>query len=338
VIRVRTLRGRLVAAMLLILVLAVGISSLVDRLQAARPVAAEDEPTQDALVLAGFFLPALALIWAVSSWSLRPLARVSQEALEVGPSNPSSRLSPAGLPAEIVPMVEAVNGALERMAAAFEAERRFTENAAHELRTPLAVLSLRLQRAREPRAGDDGPDWAAIDVDLAQINRLVSQMLDLARKENANRAATALPRPVVNLSRIVREACAAMLPIVEARGRTLGVTIPDTMLMRGDADDLRDALRNLLENAVLHGCGTITVDAKLDCENEQIEVYVSDEGDGFDKANVTACFERFSKGSRSEGSGLGLALVREVLRNHGGDAVALPGPPGRVKLYLPKPP
>ena len=334
-IRLRTLRGRLVAAMLLILLLAVGVSSLIDRLQPGQAVATEDEPYQDALVLAGCFLPALALIWVISSWSLRPLARLSQEARNVGPSNPDTRLSPAGLPHEVVPMVEAVNGALDRMAAAFEAERRFTENAAHELRTPLAVLSLRLQRARQSQAGDRGPDWAAIDADLAQINRLVSQMLDLARKENAARSGTAIARPVINLSRIVREACAGILPMIELQGRTLAVTIPDTLTARGDAGDLRDALGNLLENAVLHGSGAITLEASLDSAHQRIELCVSDEGSGFSAAALSSVFERFSKGSRSEGSGLGLSIVREVLRSHGGDAVALPGPKGRVRLYLP---
>jgi two-component system sensor histidine kinase QseC len=334
VIRPRTLRGRLVAAMLLILVLALGVSSLLDRLDQGAPVPAEDEPYQDALVLAGFCLPALGLIWAVSSWSLRPLARISQEAGNVGPSNPASRLSPAGLPAEIVPLVSAVNGALDRMAAAFEAERRFTENAAHELRTPLAVLSLRLQRARQQGA-DGGPDWAAIDGDLAQLNRLVAQMLDLARKENAGRARETSARPVVNFSRIVREACAAILPMVEAHGRTLSVAIPDAMPLQGDANDLRDALRNLLENAVLHGSGHIALDATLCDEDRRIELSVTDEGQGFDAAKVTEIFGRFCKGGRSEGLGLGLAIVREVLRSHGGDAVALPGPPGCMRLYLP---
>jgi signal transduction histidine kinase len=335
VIRLRTLRGRLVAAMLLILLLAVGVSSLVDRLQSGQQVTTEDEPYQDAFVLAGCFLPALALIWVISSWSLRPLARLSQEARNVGPSNPDLRLSPAGLPHEVVPMVEAVNGALDRMAAAFEAERRFTENAAHELRTPLAVLSLRLQRARQRQAGDSGPDWAAIDADLAQVNRLVSQMLDLARKENAGRSSIAVARPVVNLSRIVREACAGILPMIESQGRHLAVTIPDTMNLRGDAGDLRDALRNLLENAVLHGRGAIALDARLDSMQHRIELCVSDEGSGFSAEGVSSVFERFCKGSRSEGSGLGLSIVREVLRSHGGDAVAVPGPMGRVRLYLP---
>jgi two-component system sensor histidine kinase QseC len=335
VIRLRTLRGRLAAAMLLILVLAVGVSTLLDRLQAGRPVPAEEEPAQDALVLAGFCLPALALIWAVSSWSLRPLARASEEARHIGPMTPEARLSAATLPTEIVPLVEAVNGALDRMIAAFEAERRFTENAAHELRTPLAVLSLRLQRSRQSGADSAALDWPAIEGDLAQINRLVSQMLDLARKENDGRARDATSRPIVNLSRIAREACAAILPILEAQGRSLAVAIPDTMNVRGDADDLRDALRNLLDNAIIHGAGSIGLRAHVDTAQKRIELCVSDDGPGFDAANVDAAFERFQKGGASKGTGLGLAIVLEVARNHGGDVVAFPGPPGRIELYVP---
>ena len=334
-IRLRTLRGRLAAAMLLILVLAVGVSSLLDRLQAGRPVSAEEEPTQDALVLAGFCLPALALIWVVSSWSLRPLARISEEARTVGPMNPSARLSADSLPTEIVPLVEAVNGALDRMSAAFEAERRFTENAAHELRTPLAVLSLRLQRSRHAGAGSGALDWPAIEGDLAQINRLVSQMLELARKENDGRTSEIASRPIVNLSRIAREACAAVLPIVEAQGRSLTVAIPDRMNLRGDADDLRDALRNLLDNAIVHGAGSIGLHARVDMAQKRIELQVGDEGPGFDVGRIEAAFERFSKGSTSHGTGLGLAIVREVARHHGGDVVAFPGPPGRIEMYVP---
>ncbi len=176
-IRICTLRGRLAAAMLLILFVSMGVASVLDRIEQKRSVPAEEEPVQDAVVLAGFFLPALFLIWAVSWWSLRPLARVSQDASNVGPANPALRLSSAGLPTEIVPLVQAVNAALDRMALAFEAERRFTENAAHELRTPLAVLGLRLQRARQSGAGSQGPDWDAIDGDLLQMNRLVIALL-----------------------------------------------------------------------------------------------------------------------------------------------------------------
>ncbi len=80
---------------------------------------------------------ALILIWLIASWSLRPLARALEEAGRIGPRHPDARLSRARLPAEILPLVDAVNGALDRMTSAFAAERRFTENAAHELRTPL---------------------------------------------------------------------------------------------------------------------------------------------------------------------------------------------------------
>ena len=334
-IRLRTLRGRLAAAMLLILVVAVGVSSLLDRLQAGHPVPADEEPIQDAAVLAGFCLPALILVWAVSSWSLRPLARISEEARHVGPVNPAARLSTGRLPTEIVPLVEAVNGALDRMAAAFEAERRFTENAAHELRTPLAVLGLRLQRSRQSGAGNEALDWAAIEGDLTQINRLVSQMLDLARKENDGRTRDTTARPIVNLSRIAREACAAILPIVEGQGRSLSVTIPDTMNLRGNADDLRDAVRNLLDNAIIHGSGGVGLRAQVNGSQKRIEICVSDEGAGFDVAKIEAVFERFHKGCASQGMGLGLAIVREVARNHGGDVVAFAGPPGRIELHVP---
>ncbi len=322
----RTLRGRLVLAMFAMFVLAVACSTLLD--EATGPVARllDREPYQDGLVLALFSLPALALIWLVSSWSLRPLIRASEEARRAGPHNPAARLSRAGMTAEIAPLVDAVNGALDRMAAAFAAERRFTENAAHELRTPLAVLGLRLQRARHAGPGA-APDWPAIEADLAQMNRLVEQLLDLARKEHAGRAAD---MGGVNLSRLAREAAAGVLPLIEARGRTLSVDVPDALPMRGMADDVRDAVRNLLENAAVHGRGHIRLHGIRQDGLALIEV--SDEG----TAPVDdTLFERFRKSGASAGSGLGLAIVREVARSHGGDAAFLPGPACRVRVTLP---
>jgi two-component system sensor histidine kinase QseC len=125
------------------------------------------------------------------------------------------------------------------------------------------------------------------------------------------------------------------LPILEAQGRSLSVTIPETMTLRGDADDLRDALRNLLDNAIIHGAGSIGVHAHIDIAQKRIELRVTDEGAGFDVAKTEAVFERFRKGSASHGTGLGLAIVREVARNHGGDVVAFAGPPGRIEVFLP---
>ncbi len=323
----RTLRGRLMLAMVAVFLLALTCSTLLD--EATGPVARvlDREPYQDGLVLALFSLPALALIWLISFWGLRPLTRASEEARRAGPHNPSARLSRAGMPAEIAPLVDAVNGALDRMAAAFAAERRFTENAAHELRTPLAVLGLRLQRARDAGAGS-APDWRAIEHDLAQMNRLVEQMLDLARKEHGGRAAADWAD--VNLSRVAREAAAGVLPLAEAAGRTLDVDVPDALPLRGAADDLRDAVRNLLENAVLHGRGAIALRAWARDRLATLEV--TDAGEALIDDTL---FERFQKTTASPGSGLGLAIVREVARSHGGEAAFAPGPGCRVRLTLP---
>jgi signal transduction histidine kinase len=340
-----TLRGRLVGSMLGVFALALAASTALDALgpiplphhparESEQLLAVLDhEPYQDALVLAGASLPALLLIWLVSNWSLRPLARASHEARALSPANPAARISRAELPAEIAPLVEAVNGALDRMAEAFEAERRFTENAAHELRTPLAVLGLRLQCARDAHAaGTNAIDWAAIDTDLGRMNRLVHQLLDLASKEHAGRAATSAAWPVVNLSRIAREACAMILPLAEASGRTLAIDLPETMPVRGRADDLRDAVRNIMENALLHGSGTVGVTGQL---TNEARLIVTDEGPGVPPEQQDAVFERFSKSNESAGNGLGLAIVRQVVRSHGGDVAFVPGGTCRIAIALP---
>jgi two-component system, OmpR family, sensor histidine kinase TctE len=330
VIRLRTLRGRLIAAMLAILAIAVGLTTALDRLTGAGAPTATEEPYQDALVLALFTLPALILVWFISSWSLSPLARISQQARAIGPRNATTRLSPAGLPAEIVPLVDAVNGALDRMTEAFETERRFTENAAHELRTPLAILDLRLQRARHTEQFD----WPAIDRDLAQLNRLVTQMLDLARKESAARRHHATPRQEVNLARLAREACASILPLAEAQNRRISITLPDNLPIPGDADSLRDALRNLLENASIHGAGVITLQAHA--ENDSVVLRISDEGPGLPPSEAQAAFERFTKSTRSPGTGLGLAIVREVVHAHGGTVGFVPDNLCCVEMRIPR--
>jgi two-component system sensor histidine kinase QseC len=325
----RTLRGRLAGAMMAIFLLALGTSALLDT--DGRPSARNllPEPYQDALVLGCFSAAAFVLIWVISSWSLKPLALVSEEARGVGPLAPAARLSRAGLPAEITPLVDAVNGALDRMTDAFAAERRFTENAAHELRTPLAVLGLRLQRARQ---GEGPMDWPAVEQDLAHMNRLVGQLLHLARQENAARTQAPGALPEINLSRIAREAAAMVLPLAEANGRALDVDVPDTLLIHGQAYDLREALCSLLENAALHGKGTITLSATKTATETILTV--RDEGEGVPQAQAEHMFERFQKGPHSQGTGLGLAIVREIARVHAGTARFVPGPRCAVEMRL----
>jgi two-component system sensor histidine kinase QseC len=332
-----SLRFRLTASMVLVLVLTLVGSALLDRagrvLRAAFPAAAkllDREPYQDGLVLACFSLAVAALIWLVSIWSLRPLARAAQEAALAGPEHPDVRISAEGLPSEIRPLLDAVNGALDRLQAAYEAERRFTANAAHELRTPLSILSLRLQQSR----GAARPDWDAIDRDLQQMTRLVSRLLDLARKEQAGRMTAESDVVSINLSRLAREAAAMILPLAERERRTLRVDLPDDLPVRGRPGDLRDMVLNLLENAILHGTGTISLAGGRSDGNAILTV--ADEGPGVPETLREALFERFRKrDSGGAGTGLGLAIVREVARAHHGHAAFLPGAPTRVRVSLP---
>jgi len=325
-----SLRFRLVAAMLLVFLVAIAASSLLDRLAGAGPVSPENEPYQDGLVLACFSLAVLVLIWVVSQWSLRPLSRVSAEAARAGPRNPGLRLTSDLLPTEVRPLVDAVNGALDRLEAAYEAERRFTADAAHELRTPLSVLSLRLQRARI----EGSMDWDAVDRDVRQMTHLVNQLLDLARKEQAGRDFSA---PAVNFSRVTREAAAMFAPLAEHAGRVLNVDLPESLPVRGRADDLRDMVLNLLDNALRHGRGAIGLFGRL--ENGRCLIDVQDEGAGVPPDLREAMFARFRKAQPgSSGTGLGLAIVREVAESHGGRAQFLPGLRCTVRLDLPQAP
>ena len=207
------------------------------------------------------------------------------------------------------------------------AERRLTADAAHELRTPLAVLSLRLQKARLGEA-----DWPAIERDVTRLGRLVGQLMDLARRESPARGDAAPAE--LNLSRIVRQAAAQVLPLAEEAGRLLEVDAPDEVRVPGRADDLRDMMVNLLDNALVHGAGTISVAVRP--HGERVVVEVSDEGAGVPEPLREEVFDRFRKGrAASPGAGLGLAIVRQVARDHGGDARFLPAPGGRVEVVLP---
>jgi signal transduction histidine kinase len=288
-----------------------------------------EEDSENLLVLAPLAILALSLMWMISGWSLRPIARKSREAALVGPGRPDVRISLDGLPREIQPLVEAVNGALDRLSSAYSTERRLTANAAHELRTPLAVLNLRLQRARLTGT----TDWPAVEGELGQMSRLVDQLLDLARKESVSREGSIEEAPVVNLSRTAREAAAMVVPLMEAQERPLIVDVPDVVLLRGAADDLRDMIRNLLDNALIHGQGTVI--ARIHPVPGGVTIEVIDEGPGVPAGQEEFVFERFRKlNAESPGSGLGLAIVRQVARTHGGDARFVSSR-GHVVLTLP---
>ena len=293
-----------------------------------------EESVEPMYILIPSGIVALATIWLVGSWSLRPLERASREASEVGPANPTARVSTERLPEEVLPLVAAVNGALDRLSQAYEAERRLTADAAHELRTPLAVLDLRLQRAQL----EGGIDWTAVRRDFEHLHRVVAQLLDLARMESA---AYTLPEPQpVNLPRIVREATAMVLPLADDAGREIEIDgdIDLPVSIMGHPADLRNMVRNLLDNALAHGKGKIIVRLTGPMRSDAAEpvvLQVSDEGAGVPEDLRDTVFDRFRKGKASSGgAGLGLAIVRHVARAHGGYARVHPTERNCIEVVL----
>lgn len=271
---------------------------------------------------------ALAVI-GLANWMLTSVKKAAVLAGTIGVDNPRQRLPAKDLPLEIEPLANSVNDALERLMTAYERERQFTADAAHELRTPLAVLSLRLQGARQ----DANIDWTNLNRDLAQMQRLVEQLLVLARADS--RDAVTSPVSAFLLPRLVRETVAEIIPLFERDNRTLNVDLIENVEVNGEPLHVRQAIYNVLENALRHGTGNVNI-VLTTLENEAW-LDVLDEGASVSAHDRNNFFLRFYKGNQGAlGSGLGLAIVRQLLLNLGGDASIIADEKFRIRLTMPR--
>jgi len=283
-----------------------------------------DAAARDVLLLGA----GLAWLTLAVSAVLRPLGRLRRDLL--GRSDDDLQSVPdADLPADVRPLVQALNEVLRRYDAALAARRRFIDDASHQLRTPLATLRTQIGFAR--RASDPVQVQQALDAIDAKIDdtiRQTNQMLALARAEG-----TELHTESFDLAALAETVTRSAWPLARSRGVDLGLDTPAALLpAQGHAGLLQEALSNLVHNAILYTPpgGSVTVCAVSDADGAILSV--RDNGPGIPPADIAHVGERFLRVRRvgpdaaevaatepaSSGSGLGLAIAQAIARRHGG--------------------
>jgi two-component system OmpR family sensor kinase len=255
-------------------------------------------------------------VWWVVSHSLAPVSRVRRQIAE-RQADDLSPVGDAGLPDEVRPLVQELNLLFGRVRNAFDAQKHFVADAAHELRSPLAALKLQvqgLQRADSEAAREMAMTRLTAGIDRA--SRLVQQLLVLARQE-ASVAAGAKPASTALLD-VARLAVADVIAAAQAREIDVGITTDENIRIDGHADSLRILIHNLLDNAVKYAPAGGRVDLSIVATAEGAELSVEDDGPGIPAEERERVLDRFYRvgGTEAPGSGLGLAIVKAIADLH----------------------
>ena len=262
-----------------------------------------------------FSLPLLALLlWVAVMRGLRPLDKLAREVEQREPDNLSA-LDASSAPREVVPLIERLNRLFVRIDASMQKERRFTADAAHELRTPVAAIKAQVQVART--ASGEAERIHALDNAILGCDRaahLIDQLLTLARIDTLGDEVT----EPCQLRDIAAEVIAAIAPAALGQDVRLELTEGDEVTVRGNPALLQILLRNLIDNAVRHTRLGTSVRINISNERGQYCLSVTDNGPGISEPELARVAERFYRplGTSASGSGLGLSIVKRIAEIH----------------------
>jgi signal transduction histidine kinase len=237
------------------------------------------------------------------------IARVTALALAVDEAAPQGSIALDKVPAELKPLVQALNRAFDKIDVYIRTQRRFLGNAAHQLRTPLTILRTKIEDVNEAALK------AELIRDVRRLTSLVSAMLDLAQLQNQ-----AIERRPFDLAVVTREVLADFGPSALDAGIDLSLERSDEgiPIVFGVEAAVRSALANLIGNALVHARGARRVVARL----TRWSVSISDDGAGISPVFERELIEPFQTGNTSQrGAGLGLAIVQEIMAYHGGELI-----------------
>jgi two-component system OmpR family sensor kinase len=270
--------------------------------------------------------------------ALKPVERLRAEAAALSSIEPSRRLPVPATGDELQRLAETLNAMLDRMHDALDRERRLVDEASHELRTPLGVLKAEVDLAlKEPRSREElEAALGSISQETERIRRLTQDLLVLARFD---RGRVPVHRADADVSGIVERVAGEFAERARSEGVNLRTT-GEGVRARVDADRVRQALENLVDNALRHAGSGGVVEVRADLDRARLKIVVSDTGPGFPPELLHRAFEPFSRADDEravDGAGLGLAIVRAVAEAHGGSTTArnLDGGGAAVAIEVP---
>ena len=280
-----------------------------------------------------FFIPILLIIvWCVVSISLKPVITLSKR-VDIRDSNDLTAIETDSVPLEIHPLIVAMNNVLERIQSSFTREQQFTDNAAHELRTPLAAMKTQTQvlikKASHIPECSEGLDNLHKSIDRA--SRMVEQLLSFSRLQSG-----ILEMDTVDLSLICKTIVDDLLPLATKKGITLNSEQTPNIPVSGNRHALEIVVKNLLDNAIKFSPEGSTVTVDLHSNNQKAVLTISDQGIGIPASERERVFERFYRVHKSkyQGSGLGLPMVHWVCDVHGADLALSENTPSGLSVAI----